>query len=649
MRTTCGILSGLFVLCAWLCGCSSGGSEPDGDAGFEDAYDAGVDAGADDGAGGEDGGDDVTDAGDEQTPPCGTERVRVDIGIPTIDGYELSAFLDRPAQENCPLPTILLQTPYNKESAWNSLFGEERPERPLFRSHYYNYVVVDWRGSHGSSDLPNPGDGAWMAQDSYETVEWIAAQPWSDGQVGTWGVSALCGAQYRTASGPVQNAQHPDFADGPPPHLVAMVPIMCAMRLGYGQNYPGGVLRHDYVNALDVLGYGVRKLYENNPRKNWLWDLTDSAVPADRIRVPALVISGWWDLAPELTVAAYRELVEESDPEVRAKHRLLIGPWLHFAAGASVGEGAVRPLTEDERQYMDFERRIDLDSLAFFDHYLRGIENEVPGWAAVRYHHENEGWRESDDWPPQGLVTRTLYLDDGSGLAEDAPGSGSLELPYDPADPSPSLGGSTLSPYNCVSSPNPVICMLTADDENLLPHGPLSQEELLERNDGINFTTNALAEPLVLLGEMRVHVDLSTTGADTDLAVRILDIDADGDPRLIGEGIQRLSARDGERAYSEVVAGERYSLVVEVTKDFAYTLVAGHRLGVMLTASNWPLFARNPADGAVFMGSDTLEETNETFSYGSPAVEVDLKGEGAAIVDTLYLDGATYLEFQSSP
>jgi hypothetical protein len=586
----------------------------------------------------------------EEVAPCGTVRVRDDLAIPTLDGYYLSAFVDRPDQADCRLPTILVQTPYNKESAWSLAFQEERPQRPLFNSPHYNYVVVDWRGSNGSRDLPHPGDGPWMAQDAFDTVEWIAAQPWSDGKVGTWGVSALCGAQYRTAAGPINNASHPDFDDEPPPHLTAMVPIMCAMRTTYDQTYPGGVLRHESVNSLDVLGYGVRRVYEGNPRQNWLWDIAESGIPSDRIRVPALVVSGWWDLMPTLTVAAYEELVAASDPSVRDQHRLLIGPWIHFATGGTeVGEGAARPLTEAEQAYMDFDRKIDIDSLAFFDYHMRGIESQAATWARVRYHHENLGWQSADEWPPSTSSTATLYLDDQKRLVNAAPSTGMLTVPYDPANPSPSIGCATLSPYNCVADPNPILCMLTPNADKLLLHGPMSQTALLDRTDQLMFVTAPLTAPLSLLGEMRVRAGVAVSGADADLAVRILDIDEAGVPRLIGEGIQRISARDGRRSYSEVTPGQRYSISVKVQKDFAYDIPPGHRFGVMVSGSHWPLYARNPADGAVFMRSDTLEQTNETFSYGSVPTVVNLKGDGAAVSISLFLDGETRVELGSEP
>lgn len=671
-----GIAAALFCAAALLaCGSGGGGGRAGGDggdggaggrdlAGARDGASV-VDVGAErDGGGVEDlgGGGDVRPAEDlgpwadlgpgidgGAEPLCGLERVREDLVIPTLDGHTLSAFVDRPAREGCPLPTILAQTPYDKESAWRSFFGEERAQRPLFNSPHYNYVVVDWRGSHGSRGLPHPGDGAWMAQDSYDTVEWIAAQPWSDGKIGTWGVSALCGAQYRTAAGPVNNAAHPDFADGPPPHLVAMVPIMCPLRVSYGSVYPSGVLRHEYATTLDVLGFGLRRLYESNPRKNWIWDTLDGTLPAARMQVPALVIGGWWDLLPRATIEAFQELVQGSHSAVRERHRLLVGPWIHFATGGSVGEGAVRPLTEQEWDFMDTERVIDRDSLAWFDYHLRGIVNAVPGWSAVRYHHGNEGWAAADSWPPPEARSLTLYLTQEGLLAEAPPAAGSLALPYDPADPSPTTGGATLGPYNCVGAANPLVCSLTPDPDRILYHGPRSQAALLERPDHALFATAPLQEPLRLLGALRLHVAVATTGADTDVAVRVVDVDEQGDPWLIGEGIGRLSGRVDERSVTPCVAGERYELDVELLKDFAWTVPVGHRLGVIVSASHWPLFARNPADGAVFFRDDAHPDTDDTFSYGRPATVVQLKGDGQAVVNTVFLDGHTRLELQVAP
>lgn len=632
------------------------GAEPDGAEGAEievgapgdvpadvpgpDAADAPGDAEAD--------GPADAEADTPVTPSCGTERVQEDLAIPTIDGYALAAFLDRPAQPDCPLPTVLIQTPYDKEGARSSFFGEERASRPLFASPHYNFVVVDWRGRFGSQGLPHAGQGPWMAQDSYDTVEWIAAQPWSDGTVGLWGVSALCGAQYRTAVGPTPSAQTPDFADGPPPHLSAMVPIMCGLRTEFDSVYAGGVIRHEWATGLDVLGFGLRTIYEDNPRKNVLWNIVEAGLPADRIAVPALVVSGWWDLQPRKTVGAWKELRQASDPSVRDQHKLLIGPWIHFATGGAVGQGALRELTEEELAYMDFDRRIDADSLAFFDHHLRGIDNGVDDWAPITYHHDNQGWATAEQWPPAAAETRKLYLTAALELTETAPAEGEATFPYDPADPSPTIGIGTLSPYNCVGDPNPVLCSVTPNPDKILLHGPMSQAPLMDRDDHLVFTTGPLAEPLSLLGDIALHADVATTGGDADFALRVLHVDDTGDPKLIGEGIQRLSAREGETAFSEVTPGARYSLVVETFKGYAYTIPAGHQLSILVSGSHWPLFGRNPADGAIFYASDASPATKDTFSYGVPPTEVPMKmkGKGAPAEQTLFTDGSTWLELQ---
>ncbi|TNF35273.1 MAG: CocE/NonD family hydrolase [Deltaproteobacteria bacterium] len=580
--------------------------------------------------------------------PCGTARVREDLAIPTLDDQRLHGWLYRPAAPDCPLPTILIQTPYSADAAY-ATFVEEGEGRPLTSTPFYNVVAVDWRGRFGSAGLPEANDPARRLQDSWDVVEWIAAQPWSDGQVGTWGVSALCGVQYRTATGPKPTAAHPDFADGPPPHLRAMVPIMCAARTEFDHIYVGGVARLEGTLALDVLGFGVGAIYLGNPRHNLAWTLAESGVDLSRVKVPALVVSGFWDLRPDTTRAAFHELLAESDPSVRDAHRLLIGPWIHFATGGAVQAGAGRPLVAAEQVFIDGDRVIDADSIAFFDRHLRGVPSAADAWDVVRYHQENEGWHGADTWPPAEAETRTFYLTDALALDATPPSAGTVELPYDPEDPSPTLGGGTLSPYNCVLSDTPTICAFTADPGNVLLHGALPQDALRDRADQRTFATAPLDAPLRLLGEARLVIDVATTGEDADVAVRVLDLDAAGSARLIGDGVARVSARNGNDRYDFVPPGTRATVTVSVLNDFAYTLPAGHRLGVMVSGSNWPLYARNPGDGAVYVSDDLPDGVADTFTFGVPSTTVSLRGTPRAVTHTLFLDGASRLEIGVAP
>lgn len=607
------ILAGLSVAC--------------GPAGDTDA--GGLDGGAPDAG--------APDAGVEP-PPCGTDRVREDLAIPTLDGQTLFGILDRPAQADCPLPTVLLQTPYGAESGYDAFFGAERSTRPLFASPHYNYVIVDWRGRFGSGGLPHAGEGPWLAQDSYDTVEWIAEQPWSDGEVGLWGVSALCGAQYRTAVGPRSTATNPGFDDEPPPHLGAIVPIMCPLRETFDAVYPGGVIRHERAQMLDVLGFGLRSIYESNPRRNLLWNIAETANDVSRIRVPALVVGGFHDIQPTQTVDAYRELVQGSDPSVRDEHRLLLGPWIHFAVGGEIQSGAARMLTADERAFLDLERRIDRDALAWFDHHLRGVDNEVTTWEPVRYHVAGDGWRGASEWPPASSTRSTFYLHPDGTMADAMPPSaGSITFSHDPADPTPTIGGATLAPYDCLASATPLACLLSGDPSNLLLHGPTSQAPLLSRADQVMFATEPLSDPLSIVGEVHVLLDVATTGDDGDVAVRLVDLDAADDPLLVAEGIARLSARGSDdTTWSPVSPGARYSIEITMISDVARVIAAGHRLGLIVSAYNFPLFGRNPNDGAVFYQGDTAS--------GTPA---SLSGAGRAAQHTLYLDGVARVEVQT--
>ncbi len=635
MRTN---TTSILFLCGLLLllGCGSAGTDAGSapnDADVTERDGGATDAGDID-AGDTDGGDGDASRPPPTPTPCSTTRVRENLAIPTSDGHTLNGWIDRPDDPECQLPTILMQTPYDAETSYTLFFStEERASRPLFASDHYNYVGVDWRGRFGSSSVPDGDQGPLLAQDTYDIVEYIAAADWSDGQVGTWGVSALCGVQYVTSIGPRPTMMHPGLDDGPPASLVAMVPIMCPLRESYDAVYPGGVIRHERVHALDVLGFGLRRLYESNPRENFLWDIAARVRPSERIAVPALVVGGFYDIQPRTTVDAFRELVTNSDPSVRTDHRLLIGPWIHFAAGGETSAGAGRSLSAEEQRFQDLERRIDRDSLAFFDHHMRGLDNDVPRWELVRYLHENVGWQAADDWPPSGAPALTFYLHEDGTLSETAPSAGTRSFDHDPSDPSPTLGGATLSPFNCLTSATPLACALGTTSAEALVHGPTSQAALASRTDQITFQTAPLGAPLTLLGSVRVFVDVATTGADGDVAVRLLDIDASGDPLLIGEGIHRISARTSMRTPSPVVTGMRYSLEIELLADIARDLPAGHRLGVMISATNWPLFGRNPNDGAVFYRGDTASRTPAT-----------LVGDGRAATHTLHLDGVTRIE-----
>ena len=175
-------------------------------------------------------------------------------------------------------PVILIQTPYNRQAY---RFGG----LPLgigmnLQNSAYIIVITDWRGFYGSAKSAYLGSPD-RTSDAYATVEWIAAQTWSNGKVGTWGPSALGKIQFQTAK-------------RQPPHLTCICPLVAAPQFNYSEYYPNGCLRTEYVEQLDQLGFGLSNFLLSHPYKDNLWNYTEAVnTYPDSIQVPCLIIGGW--------------------------------------------------------------------------------------------------------------------------------------------------------------------------------------------------------------------------------------------------------------------------------------------------------------------------------------------------------------------
>ncbi len=504
------------------------------------------------------------------------------------DGAELAAFVRRPADPAGGVPAILIHTPYDKENA-RELWFVDTSKEPLFASNDYAFVVADWRGRFGSREA-ELRDNYQYGEDGYDLVEWIAAQPWCDGRIGTFGVSALGRVQYWTAT-------------ERPPHLKAAVPIFAHLNQWYENYYPGGVLRREYVTALGLL-FGANSVIEDHPYWDLLWAFVERQYSAELIEVPMLVVSGWYDLYNRGTHRSFADLRALSNPSVCDDHRLLIGEWSHFAVGGESIWG--RDFTEEELRWFDADRRIQSDALFFFDFHLRDIVNQAAEWASVRYLQGATGiWRTAEEWPPPSMPL-TLYLTSNGGLDRVPPTGGEMTFAYDPGNPSPTVGGQTLG------------------WESL--HGPVDQGPVFEHGEAVAFVTEVLDAPLAIAGSIEVSLEITTTGFDTDFAVRLTDVDRNGRHLLLTDGIRRLKLRDDLSRVSEVVPGEEYTVPITLTNELAYTFAEGHRAGLIVSSSNYSRFARNPNTGGDFYGDgeDSEEVINTVVTDGLSSLRLPL-------------------------
>lgn len=507
----------------------------------------------------------------QDAPPGPAPWVRDDtaVSIPMRDGRPLAADVHLPSKPGR-YPAIVIQTPYDRARHRSMLgagqggFGDDGALLMSFAERErYAYVVVDWRGFHGSRGA-GPVRVASLGQDGHDVVEWAAAQPWCDGKVGTWGPSALGVVQYQTAA-------------ERPPHLVCAVPVVAAAGNRWEDAYEAGVMREDHLASLDRLGFGTARLLREAREPGLpLWTLARRLEGSERIDVPVLVVTGWFDHGTARQIGTFASLLRDAGPRARAESRLLIGPWHHTAVDAApqgdlTFPGAAGAAASAVR--------------AWFARHLRGEGDG--GWAAgerVRFWRcGEEGWVSAPSWPRAvGERRFTLHSDgriDGAPAAADEAPRAFLD---DPENPVPTIGGAVL-PLGGIAP------------------GPRDQARIAARTDVLRFETGALAEPLRIEGSVVVDASIRMDAPDADLCVRLCRTDAKGRTVLLTDSAARASfrgARDGRTsAFEPVEPGEPCRVRVTLP-PLAATIGTGERLTLLVSGSNWPKFERNGHTGA---------------------------------------------------
>ncbi len=500
------------------------------------------------------------------------------VQIPMRDGKFLAADVYLPASTGH-WPTILIQTPYDR-----SVYQLQLP----FQADNYAFVIVDMRGYFGSVGAINPS--AKPGQDGYDCVEWIAQQSWSDGKVGTWGPSALGVVQFQTAR------EHP-------PHLFAAVPQVAGFITTYGNYFPNGTERKEYVDALSggVSSLGASTILQHPTRDGW-WNAVESGSDyASELDVPMLVVGGWYDHRTDDLVSSYRSLVTKSSAAVRNEHRLLVGPWQH----EHVDEDTAGAVT-----YADAAGIAAADTVAFFDKHLRGVGDGPSGERVKWYDLGNQRWEEATDWPPPQASNHVLYFGTGGALVATPPieSTAATGFSYDPADPSPTVGGANFQ-------------------EDVMPSGPQDQATVEARGDAITFTSETLASDVTLAGKASVLLYASSDRTDTDFVVRLTDVAPDGTSMLVTDGARKGRFRNGVSQQQLLTPGSVYSFQVDLPAT-AITFKAGHKIRVIVSSSNYPRYYANRNDGG------TLYDANAPFLVAQNTIFHDVSHPSQLVLPT---------------
>ena len=496
--------------------------------------------------------------------------VQRDLAVPLPDGVALLGDLYRPERAAAPLPVVLVRLPYGRAGLFGHLFAATLARRG------FQLFVQSTRGTFGSGGHFRPF--TTERDDGLATVAWLREQPWCDGRVAMTGGSYFGHTQWAVAP----------YVDPP---LVCVSPHITAARITTAFYEHGAPLLHTALTWSAEIGrqeVGGLPAGLPSPRRrarteqamrrlplqaadtavvgapvpfwrDWtthaapgdpFWDVADHD-DADLSRMPPVdMVTGWWDLfaAGQLT-----DLTRLRAAGVPA--RITVGPWLH-------GEpGEIRAVLRSD--------------VAWLDHHLRG--GPAPTGAPVRLFLQQAGtWLESDSWPPPGSRPVVHHLRSGGGLTEDAE-SGDVEpsrVTYDPADPTPTVGGPLLQPPGKQADNRPVE----------------------ERDDVLVSTGPVLARDVDVVGVVRARVFVRAELEHADVFVRLCDVDPDGVSRNVVDGIRRLDPRTIPA--DDVTVGDDGVLAVDVELfPTAYRVRAGHRLRVQVAGGAFPRFARNLGTG----------------------------------------------------
>jgi putative CocE/NonD family hydrolase len=492
-------------------------------------------------------------------------ELRRDVAAEMPDGVVLLGDHYRPAGDDRPRAVVLIRSPYGRAGLPGLVFAA-----PLARRGFQVFIQ-SIRGTFGSGGLFRPF--STEQEDGLATVAWLREQPWCDGRVAMAGASYLGHTQWAVApyvDPPLEsvclNITAAKFSGAFYQHGVPSLQnsLNWTGLIGRQERSPLSAvpnprqmarvkraLRKIPLQAADVAVAGApvtfwRDFTSHADPGDEFWARTDHD-HADLTRMPPVsMVTGWWDLFLPLQLRDFTAIQAAGGTA-----RLIVGPWLH-------GEPAeVKAITGQD--------------IAWLEHHLNG--GPPPPGAPVRvFLQQAATWLEFGQWPPPATVTTAYYLRASGRLAPDAePGDSPPDtFVYDPADPTPSVGGPLLQP----------------------PGKQVDNQAVEARPDVLTFTTDPLATSMDLVGPVSARIFVRTGRQHADLFVRLCDVDEKGVSRNIVDGVRRLSPPTVPA--DDVQAGDDRVLAVEVELfPTAYRVQAGHRIRVQVSGGAFPRFARN--------------------------------------------------------
>ena len=525
---------------------------------------------------------------------CGNGvRLKRGVACTMPDGTRLISDHYYPARPG-PHPTLLMRQPYGRDIASTVVYAH-----PVWFARYgYQVVIQDVRGRGDSEGAFYPF--RHERDDGAATIEWLRTRPECNGRIAMYGFSYQGATQFLAAA-----AQ--------PEGLVAIAPGMAATDLYRGWFYHNGALR-----LASSLGWGLQMLkadarrlglreasdrleeawadlrnqfgvlpFRNHPAlrcpelpsyvPDWLdhdqpgeyWQSLDVSACLDRINVPALHVSGWFDVFAKGTVDSFRELSQKAGTEhARQNQYLIAGPWLHIPWGDQIGEANFGP-----------NAVLDIDSilLRWFNHWLKdsGEYCEEP---RIRHFCLFENcWHATQLWPEgEGAC----YYLRSKGRANSRKGDGSLSA-------NPASADEPCDVFVC----DPEVPVIAPGGPAALS-GSYNQAQLELGNNVLVYTTEPLREPLAIFGSPRVSLYCAASATTTDFTAKLVRVRPDGRADFVCIGIARSDFLFGAAFTTDTVHCWNFEL-----EPTSCRFDAGDRILLEIASSAFPLYDRNPGSG----------------------------------------------------
>ncbi|MHA1889711.1 MAG: CocE/NonD family hydrolase, partial [Promethearchaeota archaeon] len=540
------------------------------------------------------------------------------------DGVKLATDVYRIKNADGPLPVILIRTPYDKHDIYfkgNSFILN-------FLKEGYIVVYQDMRGRYKSRGnfIPFLTDH----QDGAETIKWIKNQTWCDGNIATWGGSALAINQYYFADEPTGALKFQSIFSGTPDFHDIMV-------------YQGGAFRKSQIESwLWLIAQANNPKRENeynnsiswiinHPLKNESWNTTSLSINDKWINVTssALHINGWYDIMSQGTLDGFVGYQYKGGYGARGKQRLIMGPAAHGVFGALSNVFNASTLhfpAADESGHSNWEQV--MRDAALNGGYINWSEPSVAYYLMGDVNDPNVNanrWKYADKWPIDHVNT-SLYIQDNNHLQfTNQILAGNYSFIYDPANPVPTRGGNNLMQIAYLEKDALGMNNYPGDPylnrvEQFVGIGPYDQKAtgILNRSDVLVFTSDRLSEPFTITGHVWVKLTVSSNCSDTAFTAMLLDEYPNGSAYNILDGIKVMRSRNGpDQEAPALIFGQKYEILIDLWST-AYQFNSNHKIMLAISSSNYPRFERHPNNNDPLSNHPSdFNIANNTIFHGS--------------------------------